>query len=75
MYASDGGKYNPNFSNIKIGLANMELEKQNITMTGLPLEAAAAPASRSSNTSIDEKLDSLIYIQTELISLLKEKLL
>ena len=33
------------------------------------------PASRLSNTSIDEKLDALINIQSELISLLKEKLL
>jgi hypothetical protein len=33
------------------------------------------PASRSSNPSIDEKLDALIYIQSELISLLKKKLL
>jgi hypothetical protein len=33
------------------------------------------PANRSSNTSIDEKLDALINIQSELISLLKKKLL
>ena len=33
------------------------------------------PANRSSNTSIDEKLDALINIQSELITLLKKKLL
>ena len=58
MYASDDGLYDPDFSNIKIGSANMELGKQTITMTGLPLvieqdEAATTGSLRTRSTHTD----------------------